>query len=128
MSKPIVKKVPPDKQHLWPRVMLVPMGEDPEYNDMKAWVFYFEATYGKAAGHRLAGKKKYLQWCLRGRSRHEGAYAKAEFLKRCERQGIRFVYLFRIQRPPLAETVRFIKQYNAKLAAKRAAAEAVEAA
>lgn len=119
MSKIKVVKVPKDKQHLWPSVMLVPLDEDPEYDDMRAWVFYFEATYGKDAGRRLVGKKAYLQWCIRGRSRHEEAYAKAEFIRRCEIQGIRFVYLFRIQRPPLAETVRFLKQFNAKLTAER---------
>lgn len=128
MAKPIVKKVPPEKMHLWPSVKLVPLCECPEYDDYGAWVFLFEATYGKDAGPRLNGKKQFLQWCIRGRTRHQGDYARAEFLKRAERQGIRFIYLFECQRPPLAETVRLIKEYNAKLLAERAAALPSEAA
>ena len=124
MAKIKVVKVPPDKMHLWPRVTLVSLAECPEYDDMRAWVFLFEATYGKEAGPRLDGKKMFLQWCIRGRTRHQASYAKAEFLQRAERQGIRFIYLFECQPPPLAETVRFIKEFNAKLLAERAADQA----
>lgn len=126
--KPKVVKVPKDKMYLWPAVMLVSLAECPEYDDPGAWVFLFEATYGKDAGPRLEGRKMFLEWCIHGHRRQQGAYAKAAFLRRCERQGIRFVYLFEVQRPPLAETIRFIKDFNAKLQADRAAAEANEAA
>lgn len=126
--KPKVVKVPKDKMHLWPSVMVVSMAECPESDDPGAWVFLFEATYGKDAGPRLEGKKIFLQWCIRGRSRHQAAYAKHDFLERAERQGIRFVYLFEVQPPPLAEMVRFIRDFNVNLTAERAIAEAIPAA
>lgn len=122
--KPKVVKVPKDKMHLWPRVMLVSLAECPEFDDYGAWVFLFEATYGKDAGSRLIGKKVFLQWCIRGRTRHQAECAKAAFLQRAEQQGIRFIYLFECQPPPLAETVRFIKEFNAKLLAERAGDQA----
>ncbi len=122
--KPKVVKVPKDKMHLWPRVMLVSLAECPEYDDYGAWVFLFEATYGNDAGLRLVGKKKFLQWCIRGHTRHQVECAKAKFLQRAEQQGIRFIYLFECQQPPLAETVRFINEFNAKLLAERAGDQA----
>ena len=118
--KPKVVKVPKDKMHLWPRVMLVSLAECPEYDDYDVWVFLFEATYGEDAGPRLQGKKVFLQWCIRGHTRHQREYVKADFLRRAEQQGIRFIYLFECQPPPLAETVRFINEFNAKLLAERA--------
>ncbi len=117
--KPKVVKVPKDKMHLWPRVMLVNLAEWADYDDYVAWVFLFEATYGTEAGSRLIGKKVFLQWCIRGRTRPQKEYAAADFLRRAEQQGIRFIYLFECQPPPLAETVRFIKEFNAKLLAER---------
>ena len=117
MKNVIVKKVPDDRKNIWPeKNYMIDMRDNPDAPEplsLRGWTFNIEAKFDKKIKPKLKGPQ-FCVWFFPRFTRHQVNDVKAAFAKRCRDEGITFVYIFKQIPPPRAETVRLIKEYNAK--------------
>ncbi len=118
MSKVKVQKVPKDRLGEWPADPYVHMRDNPDHPaDLSTvgWVFEFEGNFHHDNARKdLKGQTLFCRWLMASWTCHEGSAVKEAFLKRCHKEGVTFVYLYKCKPPMSMRQLRMCEDINAR--------------